>query len=105
MLTFLGQKPKGRHSFIQIISSKSIIKNNTRLILFSSLYEFFIGNIPTMEQMEADKKIFHDYVLEWHNQYGQVIKYQILDTIIVSTIEPESIKVIREFIVFLEKRI
>ena len=49
--------------------------------------------MPTIEQMEKEKKVVADYVLEWHKQYGPVIKFQILDNLIVSSVDPESIKV------------
>ena len=43
--------------------------------------------------MEAEGKIMADYLLEWHQKYGPVIKFQLLDRIVLSTIDPAAVKV------------
>ena len=48
--------------------------------------------------MEKEGKIFPDYLSEWHQQYGPVFKFQMLDKIIVSIIDPNGIKVLLEAI-------
>ena len=52
-----------------------------------------MGNLPAPAQMEKEGKVPSDYFLEWHLKYGPTIKFQLLDYMVVSTIESEAMKV------------
>ena len=68
-----------------------LVTHSFHSLRYFRFFQFFVGNIPT--NMKAEGRIFTDYVLDWHKKYGPVIKYQILDKMIVSTIDPNAIKV------------
>ena len=56
--------------------------------------EFFVGNFPSDGQMEKEGKLLVDYIKEWHDKYGPIIKVQILGQIVLATVDPLAIKVI-----------
>ena len=43
--------------------------------------------------MEKEGKLLVDYIKEWHDKYGPIIKIQVLDKIVLATVEPQAIKV------------
>nr|ATW72319.1 cytochrome p450 CYP3049B6 [Brachionus calyciflorus] len=52
---------------------------------------FYIGNIVDIINLPKDK-IFHDLIIQWANEYGHVFKYQLMDRIVVFTLDPEAIR-------------
>lgn len=53
---------------------------------------FYLGNV--IEIMNLPKsKIFPDLIADWVKQYGHIIKYQLVDRMVVFTMHPEAIKV------------
>lgn len=54
---------------------------------------FYMGNLDLALKVMNDGKIFADWMLELSYQYGEVFKFQILDKIIVFTINPDAVKV------------
>lgn len=53
---------------------------------------FYLGNVLEIKNLPKNK-IFPDLVADWVKQYGHIIKYQLVDRMVVFTIHPESIKV------------
>lgn len=60
---------------------------------FSSIKQFFLGNFPDKEWLESNGIIFSDLLIKWHRQFGPVIKFQIANHIVVSTVDPNAIRV------------
>ncbi|CAF0954298.1 unnamed protein product [Brachionus calyciflorus] len=55
------------------------------------LLGFYLGNIVDIRNLPKNK-IFHDLIIEWSKEFGHVFKYQLMDRIIVFTLDPETIR-------------
>jgi hypothetical protein len=57
------------------------------------LLGFYFGNLESVVKAMKTGKILADLIHEWVNQYGPVIKFQVLDKIVVFTVEPDAVRV------------
>ena len=58
-----------------------------------SIIGFYLGNALDVDHtVRTEKKLFTDLLLEWHRQYGPVVKVQYANIFIVSTTDPETVK-------------
>nr|QEV83800.1 cytochrome P450 [Brachionus rotundiformis] len=55
------------------------------------LLGFYLGNVIEIKNLPKNK-IFPDLVVEWIKEHGHVIKFQIVDKMVVFTINPETIR-------------
>jgi hypothetical protein len=58
----------------------------------NGLLGFYLGNLSHAVQVMKEKKIFSDLMNQWVKEYGSVFKFQILDKIVVFTIDPDGVK-------------
>nr|UOU03256.1 cytochrome P450 3049B1-2 [Brachionus rubens] len=52
---------------------------------------FYLGNIPDLIKV-SNEKILWDLVTDWSKQFGYVFKFQIVDRMVVFTLDPETIR-------------
>ncbi len=64
------------------------------------IFGFYFGNLDLIVKATNDGKILADLVVEWVNKYGNVIKFQVFDKVVVFTVEPEAVRVKLNFIFF-----
>lgn len=54
---------------------------------------YYLGNMVDVDRIiKTTDKIFADVLADWHKQYGPVVKFQFMNTIVLTCIDQEAIK-------------